>query len=819
MTSARAAALRQAIRTAAKAGRADVSDQELLRRFAHAHDQAAFAALVRRHTGLVLGVCRRALPSEPDAEDACQATFLVLARKAGDTRWQPSVANWLYATARKVAHNARVEAERRARREARSAVPEALPPVDRMSARELLAALDDALDRLPPRYREPLVLCFLEGLTRDEGAARLGVPVATLHTRIDRGRKQLHAALTKGGVLLGAGLLTVAVTSPAGAPPPRLFDAIRAAAAGDASPVVAALARGVAVNSVMSQAKWAALAAVLVMVVGLGFTAMSPSAAEPQKPATAKVSQLAPESEERTISGTVVGVDGRPIVAELFANRIEGKPQALGKTNADGTFRVTVALPARGGWLFATAPGHGMDFASPRTDGVTLRLPAEQPIRGRVIDPQGKPLAGLRVTVDGLTAYDGDSFDKHMKRWVDEFYAHGIPPGGDRSMWYRSNEPGHRERESPVHATTDADGKFELTGVGAGQQVGLTVRGLGVALTHISVMNRTGFDPKPYLASANEAAALTPGRQGRFVLLFGPEPQIIVEREKVIHGTVTARDTGKPLAGVPVAAVIRVQLGYPATYEAVTDAAGRYEIHGVRKFSRYFLEARTDPATGYFGSTADVADTAGYEPIAADLQCWRGVIVSGIIKDKATGKPISARIWREEVPGNPLAKDFPASNLKGEVRSDAQGRFRFMSIPGAVLVGALPYKGADRQVYRPAKPDPKYPGVFPSLADMRWCKVIEPKETDRELNLTIELEPATRMAVKVVDADGRPVTGAYATGVTQTDYDRPVHHPGTDALTVYNVDPGQQRLLAVVDVKRRLVGTLTVTAADVNPVV
>src|SRR5437879_5139992 len=158
---------------------------------------------------MVFGVCRRALPTVQDAEDACQATFLVLAGKTGSGRWQASVANWLYATARKVAHNARVAAGRRAKREAAAAVSGSVEPVDRMTGRELLAALDEELGRLPDLYREPLVLCYLEGLTLEEAAARLGVPTATLKTRVARARKQLHEALTKAGCGLGAGILAL----------------------------------------------------------------------------------------------------------------------------------------------------------------------------------------------------------------------------------------------------------------------------------------------------------------------------------------------------------------------------------------------------------------------------------------------------------------------------------------------------------------------------------------------------------------------------------------------------------------------------------
>src|SRR5690349_13398480 len=116
----RTATLRLVIQTAAD------TDRELLQRFAQSGDQAAFAALVRRHAGLVLGVCRRALSNDQDAEDACQAVFVILVRKAGSGRWQPSVTNWLFATARRVARDQRRAADRRARREGRAAVSEAV---------------------------------------------------------------------------------------------------------------------------------------------------------------------------------------------------------------------------------------------------------------------------------------------------------------------------------------------------------------------------------------------------------------------------------------------------------------------------------------------------------------------------------------------------------------------------------------------------------------------------------------------------------------------------------------------------------------------
>src|SRR5262245_37661782 len=393
MAGNRSAVLRRVVRTVAEADQSAVSDRELLRRYARDNDQAAFEALVRRHSGMVLGVCRRALPRVQDAEDACQATFLLLARKVGGVRWQSSAVNWLYATARKVAGNARVAAERRARREARAAVPEAVEPADRMTVRELVGILDEELGKLSPRYGEALVLCHLEGLTLNEAAPRLGVPVATLKTRVARARKLLADALTGRGCALGIGLLALAVTSPVGASPPRLVESILAAASGSTPAAVAELVKGVAMNGSFSKVVLA-LAAVAVVALGVGMDSLGTTAAkQPQPPgfpgpgekdppkAAAK-----PVAKEVTATGRVLNPDGKPLAgAKLYMGRPEGSLE-LGASDADGKFKVKVPVPAGHSavFLIARADGVGIDvqfiLAGRLGDGAELRTVTDHPI-------------------------------------------------------------------------------------------------------------------------------------------------------------------------------------------------------------------------------------------------------------------------------------------------------------------------------------------------------------------------------------------------------------------------------------------------------
>jgi RNA polymerase sigma factor (sigma-70 family) len=151
------------------------ADAELLARFVHQGDESAFAELVDRYGPMVLGVCRRALADAASAADAFQATFLVLARKAGALRRPEALAGWLHGVALRLARKARVAARRPGgwAQVLSDAVPDPRPdPLAELSARELLAALDAEVGRLPEAHRLPVLLCCLEGLSQGEAAAR-----------------------------------------------------------------------------------------------------------------------------------------------------------------------------------------------------------------------------------------------------------------------------------------------------------------------------------------------------------------------------------------------------------------------------------------------------------------------------------------------------------------------------------------------------------------------------------------------------------------------------------------------------------------------
>jgi RNA polymerase sigma factor (sigma-70 family) len=188
-----------------------LTDAQLLTRFAEGREEGAFAALVQRHGPMVLGVCRRVLTDDQDAEDAFQATFLVLARRAGAIRDREAVASWLYGVAVRLAAKLRCQAgQRRARERQFLALQPSRPGPDLLSFviwQELKPVLDEELGRLPEKYRSPLVLCYLEGKSHDEAAAELGWPKGSMSRRMDKARTLLRDRLAQRGITLSAGVI------------------------------------------------------------------------------------------------------------------------------------------------------------------------------------------------------------------------------------------------------------------------------------------------------------------------------------------------------------------------------------------------------------------------------------------------------------------------------------------------------------------------------------------------------------------------------------------------------------------------------------
>jgi RNA polymerase sigma factor (sigma-70 family) len=202
----------------------ELRDRELLERFVAGRDETAFAGIVERHGPLVLGVCQRILRDAHHSEDACQATFLVLARKAGAIRKRDSLGSWLHGVARRVASRLRADIQRRAARDVNADEVPRPDTTAEITWREGLAVLDEELSRLPATYRAALILCYLEARTHEEAARELGYSLGAFRGRLERARQSLRDRLIRRGVGLStAALGTVLVSTQAAAALPSFL--------------------------------------------------------------------------------------------------------------------------------------------------------------------------------------------------------------------------------------------------------------------------------------------------------------------------------------------------------------------------------------------------------------------------------------------------------------------------------------------------------------------------------------------------------------------------------------------------------------------
>jgi RNA polymerase sigma factor (sigma-70 family) len=343
----------------------DLSDGALLERFLDQRDEAAFEALLQRHGPMVLGVCQRVTGDTHAAEDAFQATFLVLARKAGAIRKQASLASWLFGVAQRVACKARTQAATRREREKRAANMRQTESLDELTWQELRAILDEEIGALPAKFQSAIVLCHLEGKSYDQAAQELGFPKSTLARRLTKALELLRGRLTRRGIALSAAVLATALAerTAAGAVPALVsINIVKAAAcvaagkslaAGILSTHAIALAEEAMKTMIYSKFKLVlAVSVALGLAVGAAFAGYGAWLTQSQDENPPPLVQ--PDPQRKDAAGPAVDLDGDPLP--------DGAVARLGTLRfRHGLNAVAMAYSPDGKWL-ASLQGSSMQY-------------------------------------------------------------------------------------------------------------------------------------------------------------------------------------------------------------------------------------------------------------------------------------------------------------------------------------------------------------------------------------------------------------------------------------------------------------------------
>jgi RNA polymerase sigma factor (sigma-70 family) len=307
----------------------ELSDTELLERFRLRREEAAFTLLVQRHGPMVLNICRRILGDVHQAEDAFQATFLVLVRKAGTIRKQQSLAGWLHRVASHLALRTRAQTARRQTYEREFVAPARRDDsCEALAAAELRAALDEEIERLPDKYRMPLVLCYLADKTHEQAAGELGWPKSSVTARLARARELLQRRLRHRGFIVPAGLLATLLTEhTANAALPSLLtlSTVRLAMQALAGETLAAASAAVLAGGFVKSTVALKLRAMLVLLAMLGFAAVGyrmaiPGSSSPaEQPASKTPGRSEPRAAKSELRQPRLDLFGDPLPEEAVA--------------------------------------------------------------------------------------------------------------------------------------------------------------------------------------------------------------------------------------------------------------------------------------------------------------------------------------------------------------------------------------------------------------------------------------------------------------------------------------------------------------------
>ena len=809
---------------------AGLDDGRLLDRYAHSGDPAAFEALVSRHGPMVLATCRAVLGREHDAEDAFQATFLVLARKAHTVRAGDALGGWLHRVARRASVQASLGARRRGRVEA-----EVARAREGKSTHEpdLAALVHEEIDRLPDRHRLPVVLCDLEGLSYDEAAARLGWTVPRLRHRLSEGRGRLKGRLAGRDIWAGSGLVPASLAR----------SVVASASGGTPSAGVAALARMVMGGMRLATLKVAsavALAGLALASAGVGAMAggrpadptpamvFAPRVQAPTptlKPAEAK-------GETIEIRGVVVGPDGKPVEgARVRLDWVFGEdgPDLVATTDPAGRYAIRVPRSMRRmirdelldlfPRLVATAPGFApgwLDGAfrpEAAASGKIALPPAGPPIEGRLVDLEGRPIAGARLVSKNLFF----PRDGTIAGWLTKLKA-----GGSRGIW---REMENLSIEPNPSATTDLDGRFQLEGPGAGRVASLLLTGPTVATETLYVLGEGSAEVRTVDKSMMESRPFVV-RPPRFTLAAAPT--------KPVEGVILDPANGRPIAGVGIKGNIDRESDHTFIdgLDAISDVQGRYRLIGLPRAEGYRLFLFAAKGTPYPNASFVVqADTPALDPVPFDIKLPRGVMVRGWLTDRATGLPVSGRVQSFAFADNPHLKEFPgySNSYPPNLPTGPDGRFEVVALPGRGIIAAR----SDGDRYRsgfgaeaiPGVRSPGGPGLtafdtVPNYCEPRQFQALRGVDLDpkaESVEVDLQVEAGRSLAITAVDPEGQPLGGVRVEGIG--DYLTLIGNESASAtFEVRALEPNKPRRVTITHVARRLVASINLEGIEAGPI-
>ena len=648
----------------------------------------------------------------------------------------------------------------------------------------------EELLRLPDKFREPIVLCHLEGLTRELAAQQLGWPVGTVQSRLARGQQRLRSQLVRRGVTFSGNLAFGAFCA----------DAARAS---------------------MSSA-WFDTTLQGAMQIAKGETAAAGAAAQvasiTRKALTGMVTYKLKASRIVVVASAIVAIGG----ATLARQRLTAAPDQSQNAPQGST-------PMAPSWRTPPAPSNSIEDSlevamranAGRPTGSTWKPsisdavvgPAASPSAiGRIVDPSGRPVVGARFWVlalksppeGGLGRFfarltDAREFNDLWMAWHDlpDAPPSNVPPAGAPA-----EKPGAPPKIEPP-ATSDPEGRVHLEGISPDRVV-------------LALIEGPAIESKPLIIVTRPGPAM-PVKGGGGITVHGSAFEHIAAPSRPIEGVVRDARTGVPLPSVSIRAAATLTFtGLINFVRTTTDSHGRYRLDGIAEATADRVAAIPLSDQAYLPVTALIEVGRGNRPAPLDLTLRKGVWIKGRVTDADSGQPLDMDVEYHSFADNPHLGPNPGYELRG-TRTETDGSFRLLGLPGRGFVAAKAFdpryvrgigfaalfKGRSRdEIVNGTHP------LFTSAYEVNVIAPVDPAETAETVACELKASTGRKRTGTVQGPDGKPLSGFLAFGLTPGW--GPIPPSPSAKFTVTALAPFEQRSLVFRHAERKLIGTLTV---------